>query len=163
MQVSASLQSKPIIRSILVLCEGNHCRSPIAEALFRSSLGGEVTVMSAGFGALVDFPADAEAQRLMAELNIDISDHRGRQLTREMVLSADLILVMDQAQKDCCEEFVPSARGRVFLLGHWLPSPPREISDPFHQGSEAFRSVFELIRHSVENWLPCLVSIVRSA
>lgn len=163
MQVSTHSKSTPAFRSVLVLCEGNHCRSPIAAALLRASLDAEIKVESAGLNALVDYSPDPEAQQLMADIGIDISNYRGRQLTTAMVLAADLILVMDQRQKNCCEELVPSARGRVFLLGHWLPSPPREISDPFRQGPAAYRSVFKIINHSVASWLPCMVNNLRSA
>lgn len=151
------------LRRILVLCEGNHCRSPIAEGLLRSSLGPEVVVESAGLDALEGHPADAEAQRLMAERGLDISAHRGRQLTPDLALAADLILVMDRAQKAACELRIPSARGRVFLLGHWLPEPRQEIPDPFRRGPEAFRENLNHIDQSVTAWLPKLIPHPRPA
>jgi protein-tyrosine phosphatase len=80
-----------------------------------------------------------------------------------MALAADLILVMDRAQKDWCEELVPSARGRVFLLGHWQTPDPAEIADPFGQSREGFLAAFEAIRHCVSAWLPHLSSERRSA
>ena len=163
MQAAKPLNSTPAFRSILVLCEANHCRSAIAECLLRASLSKEINVESAGFNALIGFPADSEAQQVTAEHGLDLSHHRGRQLTAAMVLSADLVLVMEQAQKDACEELVPSARGRIFLLGHWLSRPLQDISDPFHRGPASFRSAFEIIQQSVESWLPCLVSKLRSA
>ena len=119
----------PTFGSILVLCEGNHCRSPIAEAMFRASLAPEIRVESAGFNALEGVSAHPEAIRIMSEHGLDISSHRGRQLTPAIVLAADLILVMDDKQKDLCGKLVTSARGRIFLLGQWLPSPPRAIPD----------------------------------
>jgi protein-tyrosine phosphatase len=142
------------LRSILVLCEGNHCRSPIAEALLQAAIGPGIRVESAGFNALQGQPPDPEAQRIMNQVDLDISGHRGRQLTEEMALNADLILVMEEAQKSICEGLVPSIRGRVFLLGHWFRSSPREIPDPYQLGPEATRHAFELIRQSVASWLP---------
>jgi len=153
----------PKINSILVLCEGNHCRSPIAEAVFQACLGSRIRVESAGLNALVDEPAHIEAVQLMAEQGMDISSHRGRQLTPSMALAADLILVMDQTQKVRCEQMIPSARGRVFLMGHWLSSQPKEIADPIRQGPEAFRSTFENIKNSVASWLPHMTPTQRSA
>ena len=151
------------IRHILILCEGNHCRGPMAEALLRSSLPKGIYVESAGLEALVGQPADPEARRILARQGLDISAHRGRQLTPEMALAVDLILVMDLPQKAWCEQMIPSALGRIFLLGHWLPSPPREIADPFRQGSDAFATAFESIRQSVVSWLPQLIHEQRSA
>lgn len=151
------------MKSILVVCEGNHCRSPIAEALLGSSLGPEFHVSSAGLTALTGLPADIEAIRLMAEHGFDLSRHRGRQLTPAMALSADLILVMEHPQKEWCERVLPSTRGRIFLLGHWSATPPLEITDPFRRGPEAFKLAFDSITHSVAAWVPRLVNKQRSA
>ncbi len=153
----------PAIRHILILCEGNHCRGPMAEALLRSVLPKGIYVESAGLEALVGQPPDPEAQRVMAQQGLDISAHRGRQLTPEMALAVDLILVMDLPQTAWCEQMMPSALGRVFLMGQWLPVPLREIADPFRQGPEAFAAAFERIRQSVASWLPQLIHEQRSA
>jgi len=146
----------PLCRSILVLCEGNHCRSPIAEGLLRVALGEPIQVSSAGLGALVGHPAHPEAQKLMAEHGLDISSHQGRQLTPELALRSDLILVMDEAQKTACELLAPAARGRIFLLGHWLPGPQREIIDPIQRSPEFHRQVHDHIQLAVSAWLPRL-------
>ncbi len=67
-----------MIRHILVVCVGNICRSPMAEALLRDALRGQedITVESAGLGALVGYPADKHAVELMKERSIDITAHR---------------------------------------------------------------------------------------
>ena len=141
------------IHGILVLCEGNHCRSPIAEALLRAGLGGRIQVRSAGLRALIDHPAHAESERLMAEQGLDISGHRGRQLTPDLALGADLILVMDLAQKAACERLVPSARGRVYLLGHWLPPGEQQIADPIGGPPEDHARARDHIRQALQPWL----------
>ena len=137
---------------ILVLCEGNHCRSPIAEGLLRAELGPGIRVESAGLAAQEGCPPHPEAVRLMAEHGIDITGCRSRSLTPALALEADLILVMDEEQKRWCAAQVPSARGRIHLLGCWLPSGRREIADPFGRDTGAFQSAFELIRQSVVSW-----------
>lgn len=120
-----------------------------------------MTVASAGLAALEGVPADATAQRLMAGLGLDISDHRGRQLTSAMALRTDLILVMDERQKMECGQMVPSATGRIFLLGHWQPDAAREIPDPFRKGPGAFQAALDQISRSIEDWLPRLKSSQR--
>jgi protein-tyrosine phosphatase len=144
---------QPAVQGILVLCEGNHCRSPMAEALLQQALGPGFRVSSAGLGALVDHPPHEEALRLLAAVGIDLAGHRGRQFTAELALGADLILVMDQAQKDTCERWVPSIRGRVYLLGHWLPSGQQQIADPIHRPETAHRQAFEHIQRAIPPWL----------
>lgn len=141
------------IRAILVLCEGNHCRSPIAEALLRAGLGDWIQVGSAGLRALVDHPAHEQSERLMAEQGLDLAGHRGRQLTPEMALEADLVLVMDLAQKEACERLAPSARGRVYLLGHWLPAGEQQIADPIGGPPAAHQRACDHIRQAVQPWL----------
>jgi len=158
------LKPTSTFNSILVLCEGNHCRSPIAEAFFRDSLYGTgVEVHSAGLNALDGIPAEAEVMRLLKRDGIDISSHRSRQLTAAMALSSDLILVMDLSQKERCERMIPSTRGRVFLLGHWLDAGSREIADPFGRGPEIIKSTYEIIHRSVAGWLPHMILEQRSA
>ncbi|MBK8724993.1 MAG: low molecular weight phosphotyrosine protein phosphatase [Holophagaceae bacterium] len=148
---------------ILVLCEGNYCRSPMAECLLRESLGPSVAVESAGLGALHGASAAPEALELMAERGHDISAHRARQFTPQLALASDLILVMDRRQKARCEALVPSARGRVFLLGHWLTEDRQEIADPYRRGPAAFRAALAHIDHSVTAWLPKLFRAQRPA
>src|SRR5512133_3623365 len=145
-----------VIRRILVLCEGNHCRSPLAEALLRKAVGHHIEVRSAGLRALVGEPAHAETLRLGTELGLDLAAHRGRQLSLDLILASDLVLVMDQAQKQACETLVPSFRGRVFLLGHWLASTGQEIADPISGGPEAHRKACEHIHGAIQSWLPRL-------
>ena len=95
-----------------------------------------------------------------------MSAHRGRQLSLDLILESDLILVMDQAQKQACEAMVPSFRGRVFLLGHWLapagqaPTGPaiagQDIADPISGGPEAHRLACAHIQGAIQSWLPRL-------
>jgi protein-tyrosine phosphatase len=112
---------------------------------------------SAGLFAMEGLPADPNAQSIMAECGLDISHHRGRQLTAAIALATDLILVMDERQKKKCECMVPSIRGRVYLLGHWQPVSSREIPDPYRRGPEAFRRALEQIHRSVADWIPRLI------
>jgi len=148
--------------SILVLCEGNICRSPIAAGLLREGLGPAFPVASAGLSALVGRGPDPEAVRLMAARGLDISREISRQLTPAMALAADLILVMDPGQLDWCTGLVPAARGRVYLLGHWR-RPPAAIADPYLRGPEAFKAAFDAIHQCVSDWVPQLLTKRRSA
>ena len=80
--------------NVLVVCTGNICRSPYAEAIIRKRAE-HLSVDSAGLAALVDHEADPTGLSVAQDRGIDLSNHKGRQITRAMVGKSDLILVMD--------------------------------------------------------------------
>ena len=146
-----------MIRHILVVCVGNICRSPMAEAVLRHELRGQeqVTVESAGVGALVGEPASVHAMALMQERGIDISSHRAQQLTPELVGEAELILVMETRHKRVIEANEPMARGKVYRLGEWQDL---EIPDPHRQPRDVFEVALEMIDKGVADWVERLKS-----
>src|SRR5262245_63475713 len=111
---------------VLVVCTGNTCRSPIAAALLRRELAAsgrhDVSVESAGTGAWEGAPASEGAYLVMLEREIDISGHRARPLTPEMVQQADLILTMGRLQLGKVRELGAGARAR--LLGEYAGASP---------------------------------------
>src|SRR5690606_27786277 len=135
---------------ILVVCHGNVCRSPLAEAMLRQALP-HCRVASAGLKALVGHPADASTQAGAQPFGLVLTEHRGRQVSSEMLNDADLILVMSQNQRTAIGEKLPAALGKTMLLGHWLPKQ-QEIPDPHGKSREVFQLVHEQIRQAVEAW-----------
>jgi len=87
-----------MMESILIVCEGNICRSPMAEAMLRQAMPGR-RVASAGLNALVGMPAAPYAQEVMRMRGFDVSTHRAQQIGRSLCTDADLILVMDRRQR----------------------------------------------------------------
>ena len=139
--------------NILVVCVGNICRSPMAEFLFRQRFeesGVNISVSSAGLGALVGCGADEQAVEVMKENGLDISMHCARQLSDELVKNNELILVMELWQKKEVESLFPYARGRVHLLGKW--SSDIEVDDPYKKTREAFVDAFVKIDHLCQQW-----------
>jgi protein-tyrosine phosphatase len=136
------------VNCILVVCEGNICRSPIAAGLLRAEFPTKL-VRSAGLTALVGSPADSCAIRLMHEEGIDITEHRAVQITRALCLSSDIVLVMDNEQRRRIEALYPSARGRVFRVGEYTK---QDIPDPYRLSEWAFRSALTLLREAVREW-----------
>ena len=138
------------MNSILVVCEGNICRSPMAQGLLGVALPGE-KVLSAGIGALVGMPADDVAVKLLRERGIDISGHRAIQINRQMCLDSDVVLVMEEEQKKRLVDLYPQARGRVFLIGEHLK---RDVPDPYRKSEKAFAEALSLIDAGIGHWLP---------
>lgn len=135
--------------SILIICTGNICRSPIAERLLRAMLK-EKKIDSAGIGALVDAPADASAVKVAEKHQLSLDNHRGMQFSSSLGRKYDLILVMEQSHLESITRMAPEVRGKTMLLGHWLGG--KEIPDPYRKSDEAFESVFQLIERSCQSW-----------
>lgn len=104
--------------SILSVCTGNICRSPVAELLLASALEPfrEVVVASAGTGALVGGGVPEPAQRLAAGAGIDASAHRARQFDTAMLREADLIIAMAREHRRITVESFPGSMRRSFTL-----------------------------------------------
>jgi len=136
----------------LVVCVGNICRSPMAEALLRRELREQIefTVESAGLGALVGHPASEHSVDLMAEMGEDITMHRARQIHPDMVRDADLVLVMETGHKRAIDDADPTARGKVHRLGEWQGI---DIDDPYRRPREAFADALEDIKIGVASWV----------
>lgn len=137
------------MNSILVVCEGNICRSPMAQGLLAAALP-QVPVRSAGLHAWSGMPADETAVRLMRSRGIDIASHRAVQLTGQICVQAELVLVMESRQRQELEESYPFACGRVFRLGEL---GKYDVPDPYRKSDAAFRTALQLIEQGVQEWL----------
>lgn len=139
-----------MINRILVICTGNICRSPLAEALLRAQLP-DLEVGSAGIGALVGHEADVNAAAVAIEQGLDVSAHRARQLDDALIADSDLVLAMDNGHVNWVNQQFPHARGRVFLLGHW--DGGAEVPDPYGQSLDNFRQVYERLEPFAQSWI----------
>jgi protein-tyrosine phosphatase len=104
---------------ILTICTGNICRSPMAAAMLRAELQdlGDVTVASAGTGAVVGAGMTPEALAVLAAGGWgDEPPHRARQLTVEMMASADLVLALTREHRRAAVQLLPTAVARTFTL-----------------------------------------------
>ena len=131
---------------ILLVCTGNTCRSPIAEALLRQKLGERgvdgVMVSSAGTGAWDGAPASEGAYLVALEHGLDLSGHRARLLTRELASAADLVLTMAHHHRARVEQL--GASGSAFLLGEYAGQTglEAEVHDPFGGDLEGYRETW---------------------
>ncbi len=138
-------------KKILVVCAGNICRSPMGEAFFKQALADKgYTIDSAGIVGLINHPADDKAIKVMADIGIDISNHRGKRLNDKLIAEFDLILVMTQRQVAEMERQWSFSRGRVFRIGHWQGI---DVADPYRLDESVFVEARNNIQDSVNEWI----------
>lgn len=136
--------------NILCVCTGNICRSPLAEGLLRRDAP-DLTVSSAGIGAVVGGRMPAEAAAIAEREGLRLGDHRGQQLVSQHVRSADVILVMEKGQRDWVVGQFPMTRGRVFLATHWVDG--EDVDDPYQHDAVFFERVFQQLEKGIQAWV----------
>jgi protein-tyrosine phosphatase len=137
--------------NIILVCSGNICRSPMAEALMRRALArrgrGALAVLSAGVYAYDgDGPTD-EAVRVMKDYGIDLRGHRARSLTRILARDA-LLLTMTDAHKRAILSLAPSAN--VYTLREYAKIDGGDIADPYGRGLSAYVHAAREIDQAIE-------------
>jgi len=146
------------MKTILFICTGNVCRSPMAEALFRRETHGrgKFRVFSAGLGAVDGQPPTAHSITAMRELGIDISAQRSRALTVGLVREADYIFGMTHNHVDTIALLYPEAVEKTFLLHEFdetLQPFEKDISDPIGGSYEVYVSCRKQIEQGIASLL----------
>ncbi len=142
-------------KSVLMVCSGNTCRSPMAEALLKDLLPG-AKVMSAGVAAREGAPASGETRVLLAQRDLDPEDHRAQRVNRDLVQGADLVLVMTRAHLDLLRREFPQFSSRIRLLAQEAGCGQQDIIDPFGGGREIYEETLDqlekVLRALVRRW-----------
>ena len=135
--------------SVLVICVGNVCRSPLGERLLSQALPG-MTVSSAGLAAVEGAEADADAKAAAAEIGVDLGGHVARQLTTEIGARHDLILVMEPGHRAEIMRRFPELSGRTMLFDQWTGG--NAIADPYRRSFEMHRATRDKIAAAAAAW-----------
>ncbi len=142
-----------MIQRVLVLCLGNICRSPIGEVLLKkmaNDRGLTLEVDSAGLTAMVGDGANPFSQALMTEQGLNLTTHRAKQVTAELVKNADLILVMDDEQRQMLEQMFHDACGKTFRIGHHSNF---DVPDPYGCPRALFEKCTLQIEQGLNDWM----------
>lgn len=137
------------ISSVLCVCTGNICRSPLAQGLLKREVP-RLVVASAGIGALAGAPMDPSAAAIAIREGLPIENHRGRQITRAMARDYDLTIVMEAGQKKWIIAKFPESRGRVFLASHWQNG--EDVADPYRLSDNVFEAVYQQLESCMADW-----------
>jgi glycine hydroxymethyltransferase len=146
------------MKTVLFVCTGNVCRSPMAEGIFRHAVQGrgEYRVLSAGLGALDGQPPSAHAIQAVKELGIDIASQRSRMLSADLVNQADYIFGMTHSHVDTVMMLFPSAAEKTFLLREFdetLEHFEKDISDPIGGSYEVYLTCRDQIEQGMVSLL----------
>jgi protein-tyrosine phosphatase len=146
--------------TVLIVCSGNTCRSPMAAALAADLLARQrgvpvdqleaagVRVVSAGTMAMDGLPASAEAVEVLSQGNIDLRRHRSRSLTAELIHQADVIYTMTRAHRQSVVNQVPAAEAKTFCLDE-----SGDIADPVGLDVAAYQRTADRVRRLLEQRL----------
>lgn len=139
---------------ILFVCTGNTCRSALAEGIARREAIErgliDFDISSAGTSAWNGAPASDGGLLVALEHGVDLSGHRARQLTREIVQENDVILVMGPHHLERAEAL--GGEGKAHLLTQYAAhgSGDRAVSDPFGGDLEVYRATYEELEREIK-------------
>ena len=152
-------------KGVLFVCLGNICRSPIAEAIFKSLIANRGTEAS---GWLVDSAGtsryelgsspDSRGLRVLKKKGL-ASSHIARQITHEDYDKFDYILCMDESNLYDLQRMAPKKKykAKIELLGAYDPSGPDIIEDPYYGGDRDFEEVFDQCTRACSNFLSTII------
>jgi protein-tyrosine-phosphatase len=154
-----------IMPSVLLVCSANQCRSPLAEAMLRKALAEAAPretwrVESAGTYAGVGLPATEYSRKEAQRHGLDLSRHRSRPASCELLSEFDLVLAMEREHLHELQKACPQFAEKVHLLSEAVDAE-FDIEDPFGGPPAGYRSLGEMLAGLMADGLPRIRELAR--
>jgi len=150
--------------NILFVCSGNISRSYLAEILLKNEIEAlkedRISVASAGLYAYPGNPPDRKMVEYLSKMGITAKKHEAKQITRQDVDWADLILVMEEGHETVLKEMWPDMGDKVKRLGRFISEDQKadDIVDPFGRSPYHYRLARSQITLAVKNLVQSIMS-----
>jgi protein-tyrosine-phosphatase len=149
---------------LLFVCEGNTCRSPMAEGILKKMLQTKgmtnIEVQSAGVNAMIGSPANPNAVQVAHKHRVNLRSHRAQPVSKELINWADWIIAMTPEHKEILKKEYPEKSNSIILLKELGRPNPRpedlEIRDPFGLDYWGYEHSFLELEAEMERILPYL-------